>query len=81
MELGVREDDRKQDEEQMFAELRLVAPRADRQETHGGKLAHASLSPGDVRKEPPRFVARLRFCCFCANTNFLMLSAFQRKHV
>lgn len=63
----------------MFAELRLVAPRADRQESHGGKLAHASLSPGDVRKEPPRVVARLRFCC--ANTNFLMLSAFQRKYV
>lgn len=35
---GVREDDRKQDEERMFAELRLVAPQPARQETYGGKL-------------------------------------------
>lgn len=74
----------------MFAELRLVAPRPDRQETYGGKLAlmmwetfgifaadvPTSLSPGDVRKEPPRFVPRLRFCCLCVNANFLVALCF-----
>lgn len=82
---GLGEDDRKQDEQQMFADLSLVAPRPDRQETYGGEISPRDvadicdlpLCAGDVRKEPPRFVPRL--CFFAALTQTSSCSLLSKR--
>lgn len=58
----LREDDRKQDEEQMFAEIRPVVPRPDSQETYRRKLAYVTCQTFEIVAPGCRCHYHLEMC-------------------